>query len=538
MNVIEAMLKKALLASSGEEGIATVALGSENSTRRIEQSDSTDSRIGNDPASMLQSSVEAANRPPLIDPSLIEIGFQEPAPQSVPGLDQTYDLDSDDEIEAKHTLAAFTRGKELCDAKFYPQAEKILRSCLKTAAGVRNSQVDKDRIKEIQLHLAFACIFNQNWDDAHEILSYLTAEDTASEREAVVQSEAYLALGRVYLAKEETDSAIAACKEARAGFRKIRGKLSASFKEATRLLILSYVINGDVTAIDFYDNDASVLSMDSLNKGLDQIHTLNPHAVIDKTFHWLRDRGVALIIAAGRGYNEAMQMLLWIGVNINATNASGETALIRAAARGQTNVVQFLIDHGAYLHLKDSSGNTALANATNNEHRGCEIALLGTDVKSRNGEDDDEEFDSGPHVQERRKLLDAASEGRDHIIRKLLLGGLDVNSCSYEGRTALSMAAENGHESTVAMLLKAGADPNLTMTSYEMAVGGFTALMYAALKDRANIAAYLIKYGANVDAQCSDGSTALDIAIDGQKSRVGAFLNSSGASSNLELTAG
>ena len=61
----------------------------------------------------------------------------------------------------------------------------------------------------------------------------------------------------------------------------------------------------------------------------------------------------------------------------------------------------------------------------------------------------------------RRRLRNAAYRGGDdHQLRNLLKAGAAVDAANDMGRTALMLAASNGHEQVALILLKAKADPN------------------------------------------------------------------------------
>ena len=68
------------------------------------------------------------------------------------------------------------------------------------------------------------------------------------------------------------------------------------------------------------------------------------------------------------------------------------------------------------------------------------------------------------------------------------------------------MAAADGDDATVELLLSRGADINLAGKS------GETALMLAAKNDRQTTVILLLKKGANVNAKTKQGNTARDIA--------------------------
>ena len=84
-----------------------------------------------------------------------------------------------------------------------------------------------------------------------------------------------------------------------------------------------------------------------------------------------RDGSTPLMVAAGQAWRDehtlgteresidAITLLLAVGgLDINETNAAGQTALHGAAARGAAVVVKFLVDNGARLDIKDKSNRT------------------------------------------------------------------------------------------------------------------------------------------------------------------------------------
>ena len=231
-------------------------------------------------------------------------------------------FDSDDEFEVQHTLANFSEGKEMYARKSYAEAEKVLRICLKTAAGVINRQINVQIIKEIQFYLSLACLYQEKWDGAMEILYYLTADDPVSEAEVLLQFESLIALAKVCLAKGDFDSAIAACKQARSGSKRAHGRASSTYIESSRLLILIYACNEDLTAFKFYKKSLPVESrfaIDVLSSGLKELEEISAElsASVPTKFDWLDTRADVFRHAAGRGQLNAMWVLFWIGVDVN-----------------------------------------------------------------------------------------------------------------------------------------------------------------------------------------------------------------------------
>ncbi len=55
----------------------------------------------------------------------------------------------------------------------------------------------------------------------------------------------------------------------------------------------------------------------------------------------------------------------------------------------------------------------------------------------------------------------AAQEGHSEAVEALLEGGAAINLANIKGSTALHLAANNGHEDCVRVILEARADPGL-----------------------------------------------------------------------------
>jgi len=101
----------------------------------------------------------------------------------------------------------------------------------------------------------------------------------------------------------------------------------------------------------------------------------------------------------------------------------------------------------------------------------------------------------------------AAEAARLDAVRRALEGGVDVDAADAEGRTALMMAAFEGHTEVVRLMLEHGASPDLRDGA------GRTALMYAASGPFAETVEVLLEGGAGVDlADQEESWTALMFA--------------------------
>jgi hypothetical protein len=89
------------------------------------------------------------------------------------------------------------------------------------------------------------------------------------------------------------------------------------------------------------------------------------------------------------------------------------------------------------------------------------------------------------------ELFAAARRGDARAVAALLDAGVNVNSKSPYGATALHFASDKGHVEVVKLLLKRKADPNAADTFY-----GATPVMWAGMHDRAAVLGELLAAGA------------------------------------------
>jgi ankyrin repeat protein len=160
----------------------------------------------------------------------------------------------------------------------------------------------------------------------------------------------------------------------------------------------------------------------------------------------------ALYIAARAGDEVATRMLLEAGADANAAlPASGETVLMTAAKSGNADVVRALLTGGAEGVSLEALGK-ARAAARVAEGAGYSppanpaIDMNYADVNARE------------RLYGRTALMIAAAEGHLETVRLLIEAGSDLNVVDAEGSTALSLARSNGNLDVAALLAEAGAD--------------------------------------------------------------------------------
>ena len=188
-----------------------------------------------------------------------------------------------------------------------------------------------------------------------------------------------------------------------------------------------------------------------------------------------------LYLAATKGYDKVIELLLRHGANVNAMNNQGWTALHVASANGYLPATRILLDHNADTSLQDDYGKTPLHCALENGHLGIALSLI-----ERIG---DQDVRDGRNIT---PLYRASEMGYLEVVLALLKNHADANARGEGNKTPLHRALERRRLAVVQALLEHGADPN---TWYEEAN---TSLLSLALAERyLEAARALLEHGAD-----------------------------------------
>ena len=121
----------------------------------------------------------------------------------------------------------------------------------------------------------------------------------------------------------------------------------------------------------------------------------------------------------------------------------------------------------------------------------------------------------------RTALMMAAFEGHTEVVELLLEHGGEVDRRDGAGRTAVMYAASGPFPETVELLLESGADVNHVDTAE-----GWTALMFAAAEGLRPVVEVLLRGGADIELIDADGDTAIDHAREREQVHIVALLES------------
>ena len=158
---------------------------------------------------------------------------------------------------------------------------------------------------------------------------------------------------------------------------------------------------------------------------------------------------------------EIFQALITYGSEVNATNKTNVTALMLTCKKGNTDAINVLLNAGAIHNIVDTSGDIWLHYAARN---------------------------------------DCCTE----VLQTVISHGVDVNAANKKNVTALMIACHKGNTDAIDILLKAGADPNMTHCL------GATCSHHAVCEGCSqNVLETIASHGADVNATHKNSITAL-----------------------------
>ncbi|KAL4970640.1 ankyrin repeat-containing domain protein [Aspergillus stella-maris] len=216
--------------------------------------------------------------------------------------------------------------------------------------------------------------------------------------------------------------------------------------------------------------------------------------------------------AVANGNKEAVSVLLASDSSlINTLNQSPlqRSLLCLAAENNLVDLAEVLCDAGINVNSDTGGRKTPLCIAATNNHVDMVKLLL----------DKNADIEAGDR-QPRSPLYWAAKGGCLAVLKLLLERGANIESRDREGRTPLQTAVIAGHEEVVQVLAQNGAN----IESRDHADWGYTPLQAAVDAGHEAVVQVLAQQGATLEARDEYGSTALSIAVQGNRMCTGLLL--------------
>jgi ankyrin repeat protein len=284
--------------------------------------------------------------------------------------------------------------------------------------------------------------------------------------------------------------------------------------------------------------------------------------------------GALLRLAAGAGDAALVEALLDAGVNPLVADERANTPLHRAAAGGHVAICRALVAKGADEEEKNTKNQSAadvariakqhavvrlfvptlsdkeftdeactcterlraaatgdLATLARTQDAGRITALMVASLRKQLAavakllESSNASTLNAQSAKGCSALYLAAEEGAEQIVQLLLTQGADAALADFFGGTPLMQASSFGHERCALVLLEAGGGAVVSAQNN----AGVTALMLAAQNGHEQVARDLLKAGAAVGAQNNAGFTALMIAAQNGHEQVALILLKAGA---------
>ncbi|CAN6332977.1 unnamed protein product [Urochloa humidicola] len=190
--------------------------------------------------------------------------------------------------------------------------------------------------------------------------------------------------------------------------------------------------------------DDSVVVINNFLKHQVEMHGMKVEDLLGESTGSKQDDANNVLTVTAMGNSGLLEDLLRAGKDADVGDAKGRTALHIAASKGYEDCVLVLLKHACNVNIKDTEGNTALWHAVAGGHHKI-FNILYHFARASN-----------PHAGGDVMCL-AARRGDVAALRELLRLGLDVDAEDHDGATALRVAMAEGHADAARFLVLNGA---------------------------------------------------------------------------------
>ena len=201
----------------------------------------------------------------------------------------------------------------------------------------------------------------------------------------------------------------------------------------------------------------------------------------------VRRMSIELVQSAEKNRLEVVRLLLGAGASVDWKDVHGYTALMRSSALGHVEVVRLLLETGAD---RNARGTFPQWGRHQDQLEYLRESIYQARIYTSScGE---------------TALLLASGNGHDSVVKLLLRAGADTNLTDKHGNTPLISASGRGHVDVVRRLLAAGASTDIVAH-----VSGKTALMCASDNGHLEVVHFLVGAGTDMDLKSKKQNTAL-----------------------------
>jgi serine/threonine-protein phosphatase 6 regulatory ankyrin repeat subunit B len=221
------------------------------------------------------------------------------------------------------------------------------------------------------------------------------------------------------------------------------------------------------------------------------------------------------------GDDEIIAAFLDAGIAAEEALAKDETFFARMAASGQVKTIGLIFDKGLVKAGNSSSLTKALGYVAADGHLELMDRILKTEGINVNQ----------PDENGNTPLLLAVTGGKLEAINKLLDARADINAINKNGRNALIIISANPKPSTVKLLIDKGIKVDIADSEGKTPLMALTSCKCPEAVESAKM---LVAAKANINAQDTDGWTALMYAVQNNNFEVAKTLVDLGADVNLK----